>query len=73
MADLLTKDEIKELTGKSRRSAQRRVLEKLGIKVTPRPNGTLIVARAHRDAALGLRSVVRQVEQVASPNFAALD
>jgi hypothetical protein len=73
MSDLLTNDEIVELTEKTRHSAQRRVLEKLGIKFTPRPDGTLIVARAHRDAVLGLRATVRAVEQVATPNWAALD
>ncbi len=72
-SDLLTKDELVELTGKVRRSAQARVLRDLGIKVTRRPNGSLIVARAHRDAALGLRNTVRKIEQAAAPNFAALD
>ena len=73
--DLLTKEEIAELTGKVRQSAQRRVLEQLGIKVTPRPgrNAGLIVLRAHRDAALGLRKTVQRIEQAAVPNFAALD
>ena len=75
MSDLLTHEEIAELTGKTKQSAQRRVLEKLGIKVTPRPgrNAGLIVMRAHRDAALGLRNTVRKIEQAAAPNFAALD
>jgi hypothetical protein len=71
--DLLTDDELVELTHKTRRAAQRRVLESLGIKVTPRPDGSLIVARAHRDAALGLRRTVRAIEQAATPNFSALD
>jgi hypothetical protein len=71
--DLLSRQELIELTEKTRRSAQRRVLEKLGIKVTVRPNGTLIVLRAHRDAALGLRHAQRAVEPAATPNWAALD
>lgn len=75
MSDLLTLEEIVELTGKTKQSAQRRVLEKLGIKYTPRPgqNAGLIVMRAHRDAALGLRKTVQRIEQAAVPNFAALD
>jgi hypothetical protein len=73
VSDLLSHDELVELTNKTRRSAQRRVLESLRIKVTTRPDGSLIVARAHRDAALGLRNTVRAVEQAATPNFAALD
>lgn len=75
MSDLLTHDELVELTGKTRQSAQRRVLEQLGIKVTPRPgrNAGLIVMRAHRDAALGVRKAVQRIEQAAVPNFSALD
>jgi hypothetical protein len=76
-SDLLTEDEIVELTGKTKQSAQLRALEKLGIRATPRPgrNQGLLVCRAHRDAALGLRRSVRVIEpqQVAAPNFAALD
>lgn len=72
-SDLLSDDEIVELTHKTRRAAQRRVLESLGIKVTLRPDGTLIVARAHRDVALGLRRAMRAIEQAATPNFNALD
>ena len=70
--DLLTTDELVELTKKTRRSAQRRVLEKLKIRYTPHPDGHLLVLRAHRDAALGFRNTVRAIEQV-TPNFAALD
>jgi len=75
MDDILTEIEVVALTGKVRHHAQRRMLEALGIRYTPRPgrNATLIVMRAHRDAALGLRKTMRVVEQPAAPNFAALD
>jgi len=72
MSDLLSENEIVELTGKTKHSAQARELAKLGIRCRPRSNGTLIVAREHRDAVLGLRKTVRHIEQ-AGPNFAALD
>jgi hypothetical protein len=77
-SDLLTKEEIFELTGKTKQSAQRRALEQLGIKATPRPgrNAGLIVFRAHRDFALGLRRTARTTEPpplTIEPNFAALD
>lgn len=71
--ELLSEQELAELTNKVRHKAQRRVLDQLGIKVTPRPDGSLIVLRAHRDAALGLRRTVRAIEQTATPNWAALD
>jgi len=75
MDDILTEAEIIALTGKTRHKAQARVLAALGIKAIPRPgrDGSLIVLRKHRNAALGLRDTTRQVEQAAAPNFAALD
>jgi hypothetical protein len=75
MDDILTEDEIRALTDKKKPSAQRKVLDALHIRYTPRPDrsGRLIVLRAHRDAALGLRKTIRQAEQAAAPNFAALD
>lgn len=73
--DILTESEVVRLTGKVRYHAQARVLDDLGIKYTPRPGRPrgLIVMRAHRDAALGLRKTTRIVEDLATPNFAALD
>lgn len=75
MDDILTEPEIVRLTGKVRHHAQARVLSDLGIRYTPRPGrpGGLIVMRAHRDTALGLRKTPRSVETPATPNFAALD
>jgi hypothetical protein len=71
--DILTEAEIVALTDKVRHAAQARVLDAICIRYKPRPNGSLIVARAHRDAVLGLRNTVRPVEQKATPNFGALD
>jgi hypothetical protein len=73
--DILTEAEIIALTGKTRHRAQARVLAELGIRATPRPgrDGSLIVLRKHRNAALGLRDNLRHVEQSAAPDFAALD
>lgn len=73
MDDILTEPEIVALTDKVKHRAQARELARLGIKATPRGNGSLIVLRAHRDVALGLRKTSRLVEQSAAPNFAALD
>lgn len=73
--DILTEGEIQALTSKKKPSAQRKVLDALHIRYTPRPDrsGRLIVLRAHRDAALGLRKTARPVEQPAMPDWAALD
>lgn len=73
MDDILTEAEIVALTGKVRHHAQLRELEHLGIKARPRSDGSLIVTREHRNAALGLRKAVRPVESSTAPNFAALD
>jgi hypothetical protein len=51
---VLSRDELVVLTEKERRAAQIRVLEFLGIRYTFRPDGSLIVHRAHVDAALGV-------------------
>lgn len=43
----LTPDELIELTGKQRRSAQLKVLQALAIPFRVRPDGSLLVLRAH--------------------------
>lgn len=73
MDDILTEPEVVALTEKVRHSAQGRELAHLHIKATQRSDGSWIVLRAHRDAALGLRKTTRPVEQTAAPDFAALD
>lgn len=77
MDDILSEPEIVALTNKKRHRAQARVLAGLGIKATPRDparrDSSLIVLRAHRDAALGFRKTARPSAQSSEPNFAALD
>lgn len=50
----LTTDEIRELTGKTRCAAQVRVLQKMGVPVKIRPDGSPCVARQAAEAALGV-------------------
>ncbi len=45
MSICLTKDELQELTGKVRPSAQSRALNTMGIDYTTRPDGTIAVYR----------------------------
>jgi 2-methylcitrate dehydratase PrpD len=45
--------ELRELTGKVRGDAQRRVLDRMGIAYRARPDGSLAVLRACAEAALG--------------------
>jgi len=50
---LLSPAEIIELTGKQRKKAQTRVLRALGVRYSPRPDGSLIVGRAALARLLG--------------------
>ena len=50
---VLSEDEVVELTGKRRPSAQTRVLDFMGIPYRPRPDGTLVLrihVEGHRPA-----------------------
>ena len=47
MTLVLSPDELIELTGKQRRSAQAKVLTALAIPFRVRPDGSLLVLRAH--------------------------
>lgn len=52
----LTPDELIELTGRKRRDAQAMVLRYMGIEHRVRPDGAVIVLRAHVEQVLGGRS-----------------
>lgn len=49
----LRPDELRDLTGKSRSDAQRRALDRMGLRYAVRPDGTLAVLRSHVERALG--------------------
>lgn len=49
----LTADELCDLTGKRRASAQARALKSMGVEHRTRPDGSVAVLRAHLDALLG--------------------
>lgn len=55
----LTSDELIELTGKRRPTAQARVLRAMGIPFLPRPDGTLVVLHANLTVA-GVASKARE-------------
>ncbi len=50
---LLTREEVSELTGRTQRAAQARVLRGMGIEHRVRPDGTIAVSRAHVERLLG--------------------
>ena len=49
----LTPEEIAQLTGRVQRRAQRTVLNALGVVHKVRPDGSLVVLRAHVEKELG--------------------
>ena len=67
----LTPDEIVELTEKKQRAAQRIVLNAIGIAHKVRPDGSLIVARAHVERELSIDTVNRAKKKT-MPNWGAM-
>ena len=49
----LTRDEVKEMTGKQKCAAQAKVLNSMGIAHKVRPDGTVLVLRSHVIEQLG--------------------
>jgi hypothetical protein len=49
----LSREELADLTGKTRRDAQLRVLRSMGLAFRLRPDGSPIVLRAYVEAMLG--------------------
>lgn len=49
----LTQDEIREMTGRVRYKSQAHVLSALGIEHMVRPDGSMLVLRAHVEQSLG--------------------
>jgi hypothetical protein len=58
----LTREEVAELTGRTQRSAQRRVLQYMGIDHKQRPDGSLVVFRSGLDAAAGIGHATKRTE-----------
>ena len=65
----LTPDQVRELTGKQRASAQARVLRDMGIKHGCRPDGSLVVMTTAVDAVLGVGAASKLARKT-GPNLA---
>lgn len=59
---ILSKEELATLTGRTRADAQARVLNSMGIEHRRRPDGSIVVARAHVDAQLGVVAASAKVK-----------
>jgi len=65
----LSPEELAELTRKTQHRAQKRVLDALGVTSRVRPDGSLVVSRAHVEEVLGTKNgaKVHEIE----PNWEA--
>lgn len=68
----LTREEVTEMTGRQQYRAQAKVLNAMGITYKVRPDGTLLVLRAHVIEQLGGKPAARKSERTFEPNWAAL-
>jgi hypothetical protein len=58
----LTPDEVAQLTGRTRPSAQRRALQHMSIDHKQRPDGSLVVFRSALDGAPGIGHASQRTE-----------
>lgn len=67
----LTEAEIEALTGKKRRPSQVEALHSMGYEHSIRPDGNIIVLRAHVEEKLGLKQP--KTVRAAEPNWGFLN
>jgi hypothetical protein len=67
----LTRDELREMTGKQQYRSQAKVLNAMGITHKIRPDGTLLVLRSHVIEQLGGRAALKKAEPEFVPNWDA--
>jgi hypothetical protein len=67
----LTKSELVELTGKKQKSSQVQVLRFMGIEHKVRPDGFVLVLRAHVEQSFGLRKDRKLIKEI-EPNWNAI-
>jgi len=72
----LSQEEMIELTGCQRQSAQLRALRFMGIEHRQRADGSLVVLRGHVEQAMGLRAISEKADpskkQKNKPNWGAI-
>lgn len=68
----LTKEELKELTGRERRDAQVRALRFMGIEHRLRPDASVAVLRSHVEEVLSGNANSKTREKRHEPNWDAL-
>ncbi|TFW08743.1 DUF4224 domain-containing protein [Oxalobacteraceae bacterium OM1] len=68
----LTRDELMALTAQVQHSAQRKVLNMMGIEHRTRPDGSIVVLRTHVEQMFGCMPVAR-INNSSEPNWGVLN
>ena len=68
---ILSDEELRDLTGRSRKASQVQVLRFMGIEHKVRPDGSVAVLKAHVEQVLGAYIQTRKVVEV-EPNWGAI-
>lgn len=69
---LLTPSEVRELTGRVRRSTQVQTLRSMGIEHRIRPDGSIVILRAHAERVLSGDIHVSTRDSESKPNWSAI-
>lgn len=69
---VLTREEIKALTERTHRDAQMKALAHMSITFSLRPDGSLVVLRAHVEQLLGIKQEHRKAKRTYEPHWDAL-
>jgi hypothetical protein len=69
---ILSDTELKDLTGRSRKTSQVQVLRFMGIEHKVRPDGSVAVLKAHVEQALGVTDTPNRKKQNTEPNWSAV-
>jgi hypothetical protein len=71
-AMFLDRNELAELTGRCRSAAQARALKAMGIEHRLRPNGSIVVLRAHVEKLFGVASMPERRLKNTEPDWSAI-
>jgi len=68
---ILSEIELRELTGRRQKACQEQALRYMGIAHKVRPNGSIVVLKAHVEQALGLDNDTKVIKEI-EPNWSAM-
>jgi len=69
---MLTESDLRNLTGRRKKSCQIKALRFMGIEHKIRPDGSVAVLKAHIDQSFGVRTPKQKQAKLIEPNWAAI-